>query len=71
VERKAIPKQRSVRPTQDSADRANGDSFKIANILVPLDFSRASLKALKYIEQKQPGASRIFDVTPTPQSYDS
>lgn len=49
MEQKASPKQRSVRPpTQTSGDRARRASFNFANILVPLDFSRRSLKALKY-----------------------
>jgi nucleotide-binding universal stress UspA family protein len=48
MEKKATPKQRGVRPAQLPVSRAKRDSFKIANILVPLDFSRPSFKALKY-----------------------
>jgi nucleotide-binding universal stress UspA family protein len=49
MERKANPKQRSVRPpTEPLGDRAKRDSLKIVNILVPLDFSRPSFKALEY-----------------------
>ena len=43
------PKQCAVRPlTRSPGERTKGAPFKIANILVPLDFSRRSLKALKY-----------------------
>jgi universal stress protein A len=49
MEKKANPKQRSVRrPTQPLGDRAKRDLFKIDNVLVPLDFSRPSFKALEY-----------------------
>jgi nucleotide-binding universal stress UspA family protein len=49
MEEMISPKQCAVRPlTRRPGDRARGASFKIANILVPLDFSRRSLKALKY-----------------------
>jgi nucleotide-binding universal stress UspA family protein len=49
MEKKGDPKQRSVRrPTQPLGDRAKRDSFKIDNLLVPLDFSRPSFKALEY-----------------------
>ena len=45
----ASPKQCAVRPRiQPPAGSARRASVKIANILVPLDFSRRSLKALKY-----------------------
>lgn len=40
-----IPSRTLTRPRGDSA---RPSAFKIANILVPLDFSRRSLKALKY-----------------------
>ena len=47
--RRPIPNNAaSGRPLSLPGDRAKRDSFKIANILVPLDFSRRSLKALKY-----------------------
>jgi nucleotide-binding universal stress UspA family protein len=43
------PKQCTVRPlTRPPGDSARRASCKIASILVPLDFSRRSLKALKY-----------------------
>jgi universal stress protein A len=43
------PKQDRARPLpQSPGPRAKRSSLKIANILVPLDFSRRSLKALKY-----------------------
>lgn len=43
------PKQdRARRLPQSPSPRARRASFRIANILVPLDFSRRSLKALKY-----------------------
>jgi len=49
MEKKANPKWRSDRrPTQPLADRAKRDLFKIDNVLVPLDFSRPSFKALEY-----------------------
>jgi nucleotide-binding universal stress UspA family protein len=49
MEQKANPKQRSgQRSTRARTDRARRDSFKIDNILVPLDFSRPSFKALEY-----------------------
>lgn len=49
MEKKGNPKQRSVRrPTQPLGDRATRDSFKIDDVLVPLDFSRSSFKALEY-----------------------
>lgn len=49
MEQEANPKRRGDRrSTQSRPDRANRDSYKIDNILVPLDFSRPSLKALEY-----------------------
>jgi len=49
MEKKANLKQHSVRqPTQPLGDRAKRDLFKIDNVLVPLDFSRPSFKALEY-----------------------
>jgi nucleotide-binding universal stress UspA family protein len=43
------PKQDRARPLpQSPSPRSRRGSFRIANILVPLDFSRRSLKALKY-----------------------
>lgn len=49
MEKKGNPKQRSVRrPTQPLGDHATRDSFKIDDVLVPLDFSRSSFKALEY-----------------------
>src|SRR6266487_1723683 len=49
MEKRANAKTRSNRrSTQSRTDRAKRDSFKIDNVLVPLDFSRASLKALEY-----------------------
>jgi universal stress protein A len=49
MEQMISPKQRAVRPlTRPRGDTATHPSFEIANILVPLDFSRRSLKALKY-----------------------
>jgi nucleotide-binding universal stress UspA family protein len=48
MEKKAAPKQRRVRPARLPSNRAKRDSFKADNILVPLDFSRASFKALEY-----------------------
>ena len=49
MEQMISPKPRAVRPpTRPRGDSARRASFKIANILVPLDFSRRSLKALKY-----------------------
>jgi nucleotide-binding universal stress UspA family protein len=48
MEKKAAPKQRRVRPARLPSNRAKRDSFKADNILVPLDFSRPSFKALEY-----------------------
>ena len=49
MKQKANPKRRGDRlSTRRRTDRAKSDLFKIDNILVPLDFSRASLKALEY-----------------------
>ncbi|HEY8669767.1 MAG TPA: universal stress protein [Terriglobales bacterium] len=49
MEQKVNPKRRSGRrSTPARADRARRDLFKIDNILVPLDFSRPSFKALEY-----------------------
>jgi nucleotide-binding universal stress UspA family protein len=49
MEQMISPKQCAVRPlTRPRRDSARRASFKIANILVPLDFSRRSFKALKY-----------------------
>ena len=49
MERNANPKSYRVRrPAQSSADRSKRDLFKIDNVLVPIDFSRTSLKALEY-----------------------
>jgi universal stress protein A len=49
MEQMISPKQRAVRPvTRPRSDGARRPSLKIAKILVPLDFSRRSLKALKY-----------------------
>ena len=49
MEKKGNPKQRSVRrPTQSPSDRAKRGSLKIDKVLVPLDFSRPSFKALEY-----------------------
>jgi len=49
MEKKANLKRHSARrPTQSLGDRAKRDLFKIDNILVPLDFSRPSFKALEY-----------------------
>jgi nucleotide-binding universal stress UspA family protein len=49
MERKANPKAQSERrSTQVRTDRAKRDLFNIDNILVPLDFSRTSFKALEY-----------------------
>src|ERR1039457_634815 len=48
MEKKAAPKQRRVRPARLPSNRAKRDSFKAYNILVPLDFSRASFKAVEY-----------------------
>jgi len=49
MEQMISPKGCAVRPrSRPPGNRAHRASFKIANILVPLDFSRRSLKALKY-----------------------
>jgi universal stress protein A len=49
MEQMISPKQYAARPlNRPRGDSARRPSFKIANILVPLDFSRRSLKALKY-----------------------
>jgi nucleotide-binding universal stress UspA family protein len=49
MEQKANPKRRSGRrATPARTDRAKRELFKIDNVLVPLDFSRPSFKALEY-----------------------
>ena len=49
MEQKANPKRRSERrSTQARPDHAKRDFFKIDSVLVPLDFSRPSFKALEY-----------------------
>src|SRR5580704_4610963 len=49
MKQKASPKRRSARrSSQAQTGRAKRNLFKIDNILVPLDFSRPSFKALEY-----------------------
>ena len=49
MEKKANPKRRRDRRSKEGrTDRAKRDLFEIDNILVPLDFSQPSFKALEY-----------------------
>jgi nucleotide-binding universal stress UspA family protein len=49
MRQKADPKRRrDGRPTQGRTDRTKRDLLKIDNVIVPLDFSRPSFKALEY-----------------------